>query len=63
MLRGAIEAAGNGGRLPMVLDTAAAARLTGPAAIDGIGPTADWQGYWQSTDASRRKAAGWAKSA
>ena len=32
----------------------------GPAAIDGIGPTADWQGYWQTTDAGKRKAASWA---
>ena len=31
-------------------------RITGPAAIDGIGPTDDWQGYWQ-TDATKR----WAK--
>ena len=34
--------------------------LTGPAAIDGIGPTDDWQGYWQKTDARARKAASWA---
>ena len=27
--------------------------LTGPAAIDGIGPTDDWQGYWQKTDAEQ----------
>jgi phenylpropionate dioxygenase-like ring-hydroxylating dioxygenase large terminal subunit len=60
LLRGAIDAAQNGGRPPMVLDEEAAARLTGPAAIDGIGPTGDWQGYWQRTDASKRKAASWA---
>ena len=29
-------------------------------AIDGIGPTGDWEGYWQKTDASKRKAANWA---
>jgi hypothetical protein len=33
--------------------------LTGPAAIDGIGPTADWQGYWQKTEANKRQAASW----
>ncbi len=60
LLRGAIEQAGNGGKPLMVLDAASAARLTGPAAIDGIGPTADWQGYWQKTDAARRKASSWA---
>ena len=40
-------------------DAQAAAGLTGPAAIDGIGPTGDWQGYWQRTDASKRMAASW----
>jgi hypothetical protein len=44
----------------MVLDPAAAAKLTGPAAIDGIGPTDGWQAYWQKTDAARRKASSWA---
>ena len=63
ILRGAIEAAGNGGKLLMVLDAGAAAKITGPAAIDGIGPSADWQGYWRKTDAARREAAGWAAGA
>ena len=60
ILRQAIEDAGNGGRPPMVLDRAAAAKLTGPAAIDGIGPTDDWQSYWKRTDAARRMASSWA---
>jgi len=60
VLRQAIEAAGNGGTPPMVLDREAAAKLTGPAAIDGIGPTTDWQGYWKKTEEMRRKASGWA---
>jgi hypothetical protein len=60
ILRSAIDAAGNGGTPPMVLDRASAAKLTGPPAIDGIGPTDDWQGYWQRTEAGRRKAVGWA---
>jgi len=60
ILRGAIEQAGNGGRPLMVLDAASAAKITGPAAIDGIGPSADWRGYWQRTDAARRKASSWA---
>jgi len=59
MLRGAIEAVGGGGRPPMVLDATAAAAMTGPAAIDGIGPSEDWQGYWQNTDANRRAASSW----
>ncbi len=60
ILRGAIAEAGNGGRLPLVLDASSAARFTGPAAIDGIGPTDGWESYWQKTDAARRKQATWA---
>src|SRR2546422_1043413 len=41
-------------------DPAAAAKITGPAAIDGIGPSEDWQAYWRMTDQARRKAASWA---
>jgi phthalate 4,5-dioxygenase len=59
LLRGAIAAGESGGRPPMLLDAAAAAALTGPAAIDGIGPSEDWQTYWQKTDASRRRASSW----
>ena len=44
----------------MVLDSAVAASMTGPAAIDGIGPAGDWQGYWQKTEEVKRKAASWA---
>ena len=60
LLRSAIEAAGNGGKPLMVLDAAAAAKVTGPAAIDGIGPSEDWQAYWQTTDQARRRASTWA---
>jgi hypothetical protein len=60
ILRGAIEDVGAGRKPPVVLDAAAAARLTGPVAIDGIGPSADWQAYWRTTDARRREASSWA---
>jgi phthalate 4,5-dioxygenase len=60
LLRTAIEAAQNGGTPPMVLDPKMAPGLTGPAAIDGIGPSDDWQGYWKKTDAAKRQAASWA---
>jgi phthalate 4,5-dioxygenase oxygenase subunit len=60
LLRGAIEQAGNGGTPPMVLDPGAAARLTGPAAIDGIGPAEGWQAYWRTAEDARRKASSWA---
>jgi hypothetical protein len=60
LLRAAIDEAGKGGRPLMVLDAQSAPALTGPAAIDGIGPTGDWQGYWQRTEAAKRQAASWA---
>ena len=43
----------------MVLDESSAARLTGPSAVDGIGPADDWQGYWQKSEADKRKGAAW----
>jgi phenylpropionate dioxygenase-like ring-hydroxylating dioxygenase large terminal subunit len=60
VLRAAIEDVSAGRKPPMVLDGAAAVRLTGPAAIDGIGRSADWQAYWRATDARRREASSWA---
>ena len=62
ILRGAIEQAAGGGRPLMVLDQASAIRITGPAAIDGIGPTEGWQRYWKKTDEMRRNASSWAGS-
>ncbi len=59
LLRDAIATAAAGGRPPMRLDAAAAAAMTGPAAIDGIGPSGDWQSYWRKTDARRRQASSW----
>jgi phthalate 4,5-dioxygenase len=59
LLRSAIATAESGGRPPMVLDAGAAAAMTGPAAIDGIGPSDGWQAYWQKTDANRRLASSW----
>ena len=60
LLRQAIEQAGKGERPIMVLDEAQAAPITGPPAIDGIGPSDDWQGYWQKTESAKRRAASWA---
>jgi len=60
LLRSAIDAVDKGEEPPMRLDAAAAAKITGPAAIDGIGPSGDWQGYWQKTDAHKRNGASWA---
>jgi phthalate 4,5-dioxygenase oxygenase subunit len=60
MLRHAIEQTRNGEKPLMVLDVQQAARLTGPEAVDGIGPSGDWQGYFRKTAESRRKETAWA---
>jgi phthalate 4,5-dioxygenase oxygenase subunit len=60
ILRSAIEQAGSGAKPLMVLDPRSAAQITGPAAIDGIGPTEGWQTYWRKTDETRRKSSSWA---
>jgi len=59
LLRQAIEAARNGNTPPMVLDPKSAPSLTGPAAIDGIGPSEGWEAYWKETDARRRASCPW----
>jgi phthalate 4,5-dioxygenase oxygenase subunit len=63
LLRAAIETAGNGGKPLMVLDAGKAANINGPAAIDGIGPSDDWQSYWQKTDQARRQSCSWTAAA
>jgi len=60
LLRTALDAIEKGERPPIMFDAGSAAKMTGPAAIDGIGPRDDWQGYWQRTDAGKRNAASWA---
>jgi hypothetical protein len=59
LLRQAIEQSSKGQKPIMVLDPAKAASITGPPAIDGIGPVGDWRGYWQKSEAVKRKAASW----
>jgi nitrite reductase/ring-hydroxylating ferredoxin subunit len=49
-----------GERALMELDPEAAIQVTGPSTMDGIGPTADWQSYWQEVDRRRRSGASWA---
>ncbi len=61
MLVKAIEQAGKGETPIMALDAAAAKSVTGPVAVDGIGPAA-WQNYPAQLDAQRRKAAAWWKA-
>ncbi len=60
MLVEAIERTAAGEKPIMVLDEAAASAITGPASIDGIGPTPTWNAYWQEADLRRRLASDWA---
>jgi hypothetical protein len=48
-----------GQKAPRMIGPAARA-LTGPPAIDGIGPTDGWERYWREADESRRRSAPWA---
>jgi len=59
LLLSSIKAAADGRRTFMELEADAAARITGPATMDGIGPTDDWQAYWRSVDENRRRSAPW----
>lgn len=63
MLIEAIEIAQNGGKPLMALDAAAARAMRGPATMDGVGPSAGWEGYWAEVDRKRRANAPWARSA
>jgi phthalate 4,5-dioxygenase oxygenase subunit len=60
LLRQAIEDCRQGKAPPMALERGKAATLKGPACVDGIGPAADWQGYWQRTDQERQATKSWA---
>jgi nitrite reductase/ring-hydroxylating ferredoxin subunit len=59
LLLSSIKEAVAGARSFMDLDADAAARITGPATMDGIGPTDDWRQYWRSVDDKRRRSAPW----
>ena len=48
-----------GERVLMELDAQTAARIKGPATVDGIGPADDWQRYWRDVDERRRSGATW----
>ena len=63
LLRSALEQSGRGERPIMVLDETSAARIAGPPAVDGIGPADDWRGYWQRSEADKRKGAAWLNAA
>ncbi len=58
----AIEKNTAGEKPLMVLDEAAADAITGPPSIDGIGPSATWNDYWQEADLKRRQGSDWASA-
>ncbi len=62
LLLTAIDQAERGERPLMVLDSEAAARVVGPATLDGIGPTDGWSDYWQASEAKRRTGASWTRA-
>jgi hypothetical protein len=59
MLTDAIETVQNGGRPMMALDLDSAAKVRGPATMDGIGPTNGWETFWAEVDHRRRTNALW----
>ena len=63
LLLDAIQKTQKGERTLMMLDAAQASALTGPPAVDGIGPTGRWEDYYRESDAARRNRAPWAAKA
>ena len=59
LLLSAIKQVTGGERVLMELDAESAARVQGPATMDGIGPAGEWREYWVSVDAKRRNGAPW----
>jgi len=59
LLLAAMKQVTAGERVLMELDAEAAARINGPATVDGIGPADDWQHYWREVDERRRRGAAW----
>jgi phthalate 4,5-dioxygenase oxygenase subunit len=57
LLLNAFRQSAAGEPVPMQLDAARAAEITGPATMDGIGPKDTWRDYWQGVDARRREGA------
>jgi len=59
LLRQSLDKSGKGERPILVVDEDQAAAITGPLAIDGIGPVDDWKGYYQRSETERRQAMSW----
>ena len=63
LLVDAINKSLRGEKTLMMLDAQQASALTGPPAVDGIGPTGRWEDYYKEADAARRNRAPWAAKA
>jgi len=59
LLLSAMKQVTAGERVLLELDAEDAARVQGPATMDGIGPAGEWRDYWVSVDARRRNGAPW----
>ena len=59
LMLSAIKQVTAGARVLLELDAEAAARITGPSTMDGIGPADDWERYWRGVDERRRAGASW----
>ncbi|HWK93852.1 MAG TPA: aromatic ring-hydroxylating dioxygenase subunit alpha [Pseudolabrys sp.] len=59
LLRQSLEKSGKGEKPIMIVDDQEAASITGPLAIDGIGPADDWKGYYHRSEAQKREAMSW----
>jgi phthalate 4,5-dioxygenase len=59
LLKREIEKVASGCEPMMFLDVARARAVRGPASMDGIGPSENWEAYWKEIDATRRRNAPW----
>jgi len=57
-----IRKAQRGERVLMELDPQQAREVTGPATVDGIGPSDSWDSYWREVDRRKRQAAPWSNA-
>jgi phthalate 4,5-dioxygenase len=60
ILLDAIQKNQAGEKPPMVLDAQSAREITGPPAVDGIGPSDRLDDYWRTFDTERRRRSAWA---
>jgi nitrite reductase/ring-hydroxylating ferredoxin subunit len=59
LLKREIDKVASGGMPMMFLDATRAREVRGPASMDGIGPTENWEAYWIEVDTKRRHNAPW----